>query len=123
MSLRTYARLGSSLSVLGCMFVGSLQRLSVIGCSDLASSLSMRSYCRLGSSLSALSFGHYGSVLSIRSYVRLGSSLSLSGLGKFGSCYQLSIINMCSMLGRELKQIGNGDQYVRRRFQTSVTDV
>jgi len=60
LSLRSFSRLGSSISVLDFL--------------QLGSALALRAYGRLGSSVSVLDFLH------------LGSSLSLRGIGRFGSC-------------------------------------
>ena len=60
LSLRSYARVGSALSVLDLVTLGS--------------TLSLRSFGRAGSGLSVLDFLHIGSCLSMRSFGRIGSA-------------------------------------------------
>ena len=51
----------------------------------LGSTLSLYGMARLGSTLSCLDFASFGSTLSIRSLVRFGSTLSVYGIGRLGS--------------------------------------
>jgi len=76
-SLRSFSRLGASLSLLGRARLGSL--VSVLGITRVGASLSLRSFARIGSSLSVLDFANLGSSLSVRSYARLGSTLQIYG--------------------------------------------
>jgi len=81
-SLRSFARLGSSVS-LGAIGLG--HSLSVLDFLHLGSSVSLRSYARIGSALSVFAFSHLGSSISLRSFARLGSTLSIVGQLKIGS--------------------------------------
>ena len=82
LSLRSFGRGGSALSIYGLMKFGS--STSVLDYFDMGSTFSMRAFSRIGStlsiygmtrltlSLSTLDFFHMGSSLSIRTLVRLG---------------------------------------------------
>eukprot|EP00932_Pfiesteria_piscicida_P018923 SRR837773.5764.p1 GENE.SRR837773.5764~~SRR837773.5764.p1 ORF type:complete len:342 (+),score=81.47 SRR837773.5764:462-1487(+) len=99
MSVRSFARMGSALSLFGLTRLGS--SFSVLDSSALGSSLSLRSCgrlgsglslfgrIRLGSSLSQLDFGHLGSSMSLRSLARFGSSLSVFKCARFGSSFSV----------------------------------
>jgi acyl-[acyl carrier protein]--UDP-N-acetylglucosamine O-acyltransferase len=105
LSLRSFARVSSSVSVRGLSNFGS--SMSVLDFLHLGSSLSLRSFARVGSSvslnglsrfgsvfsMSVLDLVHLGSSLSLRSFVRVGSSISLSGLSRFGSVFSMSVLD------------------------------
>eukprot|EP00445_Apocalathium_hangoei_P063519 CAMPEP_0204113546 /NCGR_PEP_ID=MMETSP0361-20130328/3722_1 /ASSEMBLY_ACC=CAM_ASM_000343 /TAXON_ID=268821 /ORGANISM="Scrippsiella Hangoei, Strain SHTV-5" /LENGTH=371 /DNA_ID=CAMNT_0051063927 /DNA_START=64 /DNA_END=1179 /DNA_ORIENTATION=+ len=88
LSVRSYTRLGSSLSVFGVVRLGST--LSVLDFAQVGSTLSVRSWLRLGSALSVFDFAHLGSSLSLRSLTRLSSSLSIFGEMRLGSSLSVS---------------------------------
>jgi len=73
MALRSFARLGSSVSILGLAGFGS--SLSVLNCVHLGSAMSLRSFARLGSSCSVLDYANLGSSLSLRGCLRVGRSI------------------------------------------------
>lgn len=75
LSLRSFARLGSSVSVLDELNMGS--SLSLRSVARLGSRLSLFNCARFGKSLSVLDAGHFGSSMSIRGCTRLGSGLSI----------------------------------------------
>jgi len=81
------ARLGSvfSMSVLDFVHLGSSLSLRSFG--RVGSSVSVQGLARLGSvfSMSVLDFLHLGSSLSLRSLGRLGSSVSVLGLARFSA--------------------------------------
>jgi len=96
--LRSFARLGSSISVLDFGHLGaslslrSIARvgasLSLIGFTKFGSSLSVLDVVKLGSSLSLRSFARMGSALSVFDFAHLGSSLSIRGIARFGDKIQ-----------------------------------
>jgi len=77
MSMRALLRMGSSISVLGSARFGST--VSVLGCAQLGSSLSLRSVARLASAMSVLDFVHLGSTLSVRYETKFGSDVFTHG--------------------------------------------
>jgi hypothetical protein len=78
-SLRSFARVGSAISVAQTMYFGSLQKLSVMFHTRVASCLSVRSTVRLGSRCSVVDSISFGSSLSLRAFARLSSSISIGG--------------------------------------------
>jgi hypothetical protein len=98
LSLRSLARVGSSLSVIQCSRFGS--SLAVFDFFQLGSSLSLRSFARLGSGVSVLQVHHLGASLSLRSIARLGSAMSVfAGATRLGS--SLSVLDF-AFLGSSL---------------------
>lgn len=93
MSIFGLSSLGSSLSVLDFVNVGSA--LSLRAFCKFGSSMSVYGLQRLGSSLSVLDFVHLGSALSLRSFCKLGSTLSVFGLTRLGS--SLSVLDFVSI--------------------------
>merc|ERR1712139_379478 len=77
LSLRSFGRLGSAVSVIGMSRFGS--QVSVVDFVSLGSTLSLRSFSRFGSSMSVLDFLHLGSSLSLRSFARIGDYVSVTG--------------------------------------------
>lgn len=97
LSLRGFGRLGSSLALIGLARLGS--SLSLFGFGQLGSSLSLRSMARLGATLAVLDMTHLGSSLSLRSCSRLASTLSVFGYSRFGASLSLlDFINLGSSL-------------------------
>jgi hypothetical protein len=90
------ARLGSSLSVVDFVHLGS--------------SVSLRSFARLGSAVSVMGFSHVGASLSLRSFARVGSALSVFGVARFGSLFSLSVMDYvhlgASVSLRSLARVG-----------------
>ena len=90
MSVRSFMRLGSSVSVAGRARVGGAGGASVWDYTHVGSSMSVRSFMRLGSSVSVAGrarvggaggasvwdYTHVGSSMSVRAFMRLGDSLS-----------------------------------------------
>ena len=64
LSLRQFARCGSTLSTWGGARFGSVYQLSVVDFTHLGSALAIRSFGRLGSGLSVMDYLHLGSSLS-----------------------------------------------------------
>lgn len=103
LALRAFARIGSTMSLLGNMRMGA--SFSVLDGFQLGSTVAIRSFGRLGcslsvlgsvqlgSSLSLLDYAVVGSSLSLRSVARLASSVSLVGASRFGS----SVSVLCIM--------------------------
>jgi len=91
--VRSFARLGSSVSVLDFRAMGST--LSLRSCCRLGSAVSVYGMARLGSAVSVLDFAHIGSSMSLRGFCRLGASLSTFGLTRLGS--SLSVLDLESM--------------------------
>jgi hypothetical protein len=79
LSLRSFARVGSAVSLRGAGWLGS--SLSLRSFARVGSAVSVRGLSRFGSvfSMSVLDFLHLGSSLSLRSFARLGSSISVKG--------------------------------------------
>lgn len=103
LSLRSVARFGSALSVLGYAHLGSsvsLRGLARCGSSmavldflHLASTLSMRRMGRLASSFSVLGCARLGATISILDFGRMGSSMSILDFVHFGSSVSLRSVN------------------------------
>ena len=74
----SFARLGSTLSVVGLSSFGLISSASIINNVLLGSTLSARSFVRFGSSSSVAAGTSFGSCLTARSYENLGLSLSVS---------------------------------------------
>jgi len=120
LSLRSFVRAGSAVSVLGVSRFGS--SMSVLDFVHLGSSLSLRSFARassavsvlgvsrFGSSMSVLDFVHLGSSLSLRSFARASSALSVWGVSRFGSGLSvLDIVHLGSSLSlRSFGRFGSG---------------
>jgi len=92
LSLRSFARVGSSLSVRGGVLTLSVRGLSRFGSSmsvldflHLGSSLSLRSFTRAGSAVSVRGLSRFGSSMSVLDFLHLGSSLSLRSFARVGS--------------------------------------
>jgi len=75
--VRGLSRFGSSMSVLDFLHLGS--SLSLRSFTRAGSAVSVRGLSRFGSSMSVLDFLHLGSSLSLRSFARVGSSISVYG--------------------------------------------
>eukprot|EP00928_Gymnodinium_smaydae_P084009 TRINITY_DN6723_c4_g1_i3.p1 TRINITY_DN6723_c4_g1~~TRINITY_DN6723_c4_g1_i3.p1 ORF type:complete len:352 (+),score=51.27 TRINITY_DN6723_c4_g1_i3:43-1098(+) len=83
LSLHTYTRFGSSMSILGTMRLGA--SMSVLDFASFGSSLSLRSFARLGASVSVFDFAKMGASLSLRSFATIGAALSVVGIVRLGS--------------------------------------
>mmetsp|Transcript_84491 Transcript_84491/g.225779 ORF Transcript_84491/g.225779 Transcript_84491/m.225779 type:complete len:485 (-) Transcript_84491:65-1519(-) len=95
LAVRSFARVGSAVSLVGRGRVGSLSSTDQVA---LGSSLSVRSFCRVGSSISVVggvqglsssTLVALGSALSVRSLVRFGASMSLVSSGSFGMSFSV----------------------------------
>lgn len=106
LALRSFARLGSTLSLFGMARLGA--SLSVLDVMPLGSSVSLRSFSRFGSALSVLDFTNLGSSLSLRSCGRLASTMSLFGLTRLGSSLSLmDFVHLGSSLSlRQFARVG-----------------
>ena len=69
-SLRNFARLASSVSVMGVCHFGSVKALSVIQFANFGSSVSLRSKCKLGSNLSVLCIAQFGRYLKMNAFFK-----------------------------------------------------
>jgi len=110
LSMRSFARVGSCVSVFGKSRISSA--MSVLDCTKFGSSLSLRSFARHGSSLSLfgevrmgsaislLGFANFGSTLSLRGFGRVGSALSVMGITRMGS--SLSVLDFVA-IGNDLR--------------------
>jgi len=107
-SLRSIASLGSTFSVIGMTRVGS--SLSLVDMVAVGSSLSLRSFFRCGESIAIAKIAHIGSSISIRQFGRLGSTFSVLGLSRFGSALSLvDFSNVGSSLSvRGFVRLGSG---------------
>lgn len=123
MSLRSFARLGSAISVLNFSSIGSSFSIrsfaragstvsvfgkvrlhgahSVLDLVKVGSAISIRSFARCGSLLSAYNSCMLGSSISVRSFARLGSSLSVAGYTQIGSLSKCSVLDF-SKIGSSL---------------------
>jgi len=82
LSIRPFARFGSQFALLGVgRFASSL---AVLDIAHLGSTMSLRSCSRFGATLSLMDLIHVGSSLAMRSFCRLGASFSVLGVC-FGS--------------------------------------
>jgi hypothetical protein len=77
LSMRSFSRIGSSVSILGCTFAGSCRSLSVVKFTIAGSAISIRSTTRLSSSTSIMGHSALGSTLSLRASMRTGSGFSI----------------------------------------------
>jgi len=114
--VRGLSRFGSSMSVLDFLHLGS--SLSLRSFTRAGSAVSVRGLSRFGSSMSVLDFLHLGSSLSLRSFARVGSSLSVRGgvlslsvrgLSRFGSSMSvLDFLHLGSSLSlRSFARVGS----------------
>ena len=88
LALRSFARVGSGLSVLDFVNLGS--SLALRSCARMGSALSVLDFLALGSSVSLRSFARLSSAASVLDFVNLGSSMSLRSFARIGS--QLSVL-------------------------------
>merc|ERR1712159_872358 len=84
LSVRSFAKLGSSLSTFGLTRFGSVFSMSVLDFLHLGSSLSLRSFGRMGSAVSVRGLSRFGSSMSVLDFLHLGSSLSLRSFSRIG---------------------------------------
>merc|ERR1719506_3218446 len=105
LSLRSFARAGSAVSVFALSRFGS--SVSVLDFLHLGSSLSLRSFARAGSSVSVSGLTRFGSVfsMSVLDFLHLGSSLSLRSFARVGSTVS---IHGATMIGG-----GTANTYIR----------
>jgi hypothetical protein len=82
LSLRSFGRLSSTVSVRGLSRFGS--SVSVLDFVHLGSSLSLRSFGRVGSSVSVRGLSRFGSSMSVLDFLHLGSTMSLRSFARIG---------------------------------------
>lgn len=115
MSVRSFARLGSHVSVYGRCLARSSASLAVCGFVQLGASLSLRSFSRLGGQASVMSVGLLGSSMSLRNLARLGSGFSVMGEARvsqsiavfsFGRLGSMLSVRSCARLGAGISVLG-----------------
>ena len=93
-AMRSFGRLGSSLSSFGLARVGS--SLSVLDFVHVGSGLALRSVIRVGSAVSAFGDARMGSSAAVLDFVHVGSSLALRSFGRVGS--SLAVLDFVHLL-------------------------
>jgi len=107
LALRSILRLGASLAVIGRSRVGA--SLSLLAFAHIGASISLRSYGRLGASMAICELVKLGSALSLRSMARVGSAFSIRGISRSGRSVSLmSLISLGSSVSlRSFSRLGS----------------
>ena len=116
-SVRSFLRIGSTLSAYGMIRLGST--LSVLDSVCLGSTMSLRGFARFGSALtvfgrsrmgataSVVDFTNLGSAISLRSFLRVGSSLSVFSRAQCGSSVRELVTYFLSFFAKSCLKTSN----------------